>query len=129
MAGLEVALALDVARRPDPGGNAGRRLAGRRRNHVGGAHRGHVDADVDAIEERARDAALIVGRAGVAALAGVARRARHATLAGVHRGDELEAGREGDARIGAGDHRLAALDRLAQAVEHRGRKFRQLVEE
>ena len=73
--------------------------------------------------------ALVVGGAGVAAPAGMARRAGQAAFAGVHRGDQLEPRREGDAGIGAGDHRLAALERLAQAVEHRRGEFRQLVEE
>lgn len=52
-----------------------------------------------------------------------------AAAAGVHRRDELEAGRIGDVMVGPRDHRLAGLDRLAQGIQHRARKFGQLVQE
>ena len=54
--------------------------------------------------------------------------AGHAAAAGIHRGDQLEARREGDAVVGAGDHRLAALERLAERIEHLRRELGQLVE-
>jgi len=50
-------------------------------------------------------------------------------LHGVHRRDELEARREADAIVGARDHRLAALQRLAERIQHLRGEFRQLVEE
>jgi hypothetical protein len=128
MAGGEVALSLYVTRGADPGGDGGGGLAGGRADHVGGGDGRDIDADIDAIEEGTRDAALVIGATGVAALAGVAGRAGETAFAGVHRGDELEARWEGDARIGAGDHRFTALERLAQAIEHTGRELGQLVE-
>ena len=94
MAGGEIAFALRVARGADASGDGGRRLAGRGADHVGGGDGGNIDADIDAIEEWTRDAALVVGAARIAALAGVAGRAGETAFAGVHRGDELEGGRK-----------------------------------
>ena len=57
------ALGLELARAGDPGGDPGARLAGRRRAHLGGGERRHLDVQVDAVEQRARDPRLVVARA------------------------------------------------------------------
>ena len=88
----------------------------------------YLDLQVDAVEQRARDAAHVVRDAAWAALAGLARRAA-AALAGVHGGDQLDARGVGDAVVGPRNHGLAGLQRLAQGVEHVGQELRQLVEE
>ena len=61
--------------------------------------------------------------------AGEARLGRLAAAARVHGGDELEARRIGDAVVGAGDHDLAGLERLAQRIERLRLELGQLVEE
>ena len=55
-------LALDGARRGHPRGDIGRAFGGRRQSEIGGLDRGHVDAEIDAVEQRARQLALIVER-------------------------------------------------------------------
>ena len=86
---------------------------------------------VDAVEQRAGQPRLIFGGAARVrpAPAGKARIAGAAAAARVHRGDQHEARRIGDAVIGARDRDLAGLQRLAQRVERLRREFRQLVEE
>jgi hypothetical protein len=51
-------------------------------------------------------------------------RAAVAALAGVARCDQLEAGRVADVVVGAGDHDLAGLQRLSEAVERLGAELR-----
>jgi DNA invertase Pin-like site-specific DNA recombinase len=55
--------------------------------------------------------------------------ARHTAPAGVHRRDELEARGIGNVVIGARDHTLPALQRLAERIEDGGRELGKLVEE
>ena len=104
--------------------HAGRDLAaalgGRRQDQVGGADRRHLDVQVDAVEQRAGEPRLILAGAArqLAAMAGEAGLARAAAAARVHGGDQHEARRIGDAVVGARDRDLAALERLAQRVEH-----------
>jgi hypothetical protein len=52
-----------------------------------------------------------------------------AAAARVHRRDQHEAGRIGNAVIGAGHRDLAVLQRLAQRIEHARIELRQFVEE
>jgi hypothetical protein len=52
-----------------------------------------------------------------------------AAAAWVHRRDQHEARRIGEAVIGAGHRDLAILERLAQRVEHARVELRQLIEE
>ena len=54
---------------------------------------------------------------------------RMAAATGVHRRDELYAGRVDDAVVGSRDRDRARLQRLAQAVEHLRLELRQLVKE
>ena len=102
------------AARPHAGGAFARR---RRQQFVGGQLR-HLDVQVDAVQQRPRQAPLIacdlVGRAAAGRLA----LAQVAAGAGVHRGHELEARREfrPPARTRHGDG--AGLERLAQGFEH-----------
>jgi hypothetical protein len=51
-----------------------------------------------------------------------------AAAARVHGGDQLKARWVGDAVVGAGDHRLAGFERLAQRIEHLRMEFRKLIE-
>ncbi len=71
---------------------------------------------------------MVVGRTSRTALAGKAGRAT-AALARVHRRDELNARGIGDAVVGARNHSLARLQRLAQRIKYAGLEFRQLVKE
>jgi hypothetical protein len=81
-------------------------------HQVGGGHGRHLNLQVDAVEQRARDARLVV--------VGAAR----AALARIHGGDQLDARGVGDAVVGARDHGRARLQRLAQGVEHVGQELR-----
>ncbi len=65
----------------------------------------------------ALNARRIVVGAAVAVAARLAGR-RPAAFAWVHRSDELNARRVGDAMVGARDDRLSSLERLAQGIEH-----------
>ena len=101
---------------------------GRRRQHqVRRRNLRHLDLQIDAIEKWSRKPRLVVCGAARPPLAGLPRRAA-AALAGVHRRDQLEPRRVGDAMIGARDHDLAGLERLAQRIEHVRVELRQLVE-
>ncbi len=74
---------------------------------------------IDAIEQRAGQPHLIIGGAANvgSALAGIARIAGAAASAWVHRRDQHEARRIGDAVIGAGDGDIAGLQRLTQRIQ------------
>ena len=71
-----------------------------------------------------RDLALVVGGAARRAAAGERGIAEMAAAARVHRRDELDARREGDMGVGAGDVDFAGLERLAQRIEHRALELR-----
>src|SRR6185312_12834589 len=95
-----------------------RRLAGRRAREILLRERGHLHVQVDAVEQRARDA-LPVARDGEArAAARMAAMAAIAARAGIHRRDELEA--RGKVRLPRRprDGDAARLQRLAQDLEH-----------
>jgi hypothetical protein len=86
---------------------------------------------VDAVNERAGNARLVIGRAARigAAAAGVTGLAGMPAAARIHRRDQHEARRVGDPMVGARNRNLAGLERLAQRVERLRLEFRQLVEE
>ena len=93
------------------------------------AHGGHVHVNVDAVEQRAGDAADVALnlRGATAALAhGVV---PEAAGAGVHRGREHEGGREGQRHRGAADRDAPVFEGLAQDFEDRAVELGQLVEE
>src|SRR3546814_16869542 len=77
-----IARGLHIARRRDARCDLGAALGRRREDEVGGAHRLHLDMEVDAVEQRPRQLRLIIGGAarrtaaserGVAELAPAAR--------------------------------------------------------
>src|SRR5439155_1261045 len=77
----------------------------------------HLDVEVDAVEERPRDARAVAVDEGwrAAAAAGVV--AEVAARAGVHGGDELEGGGEEDGAGPARDRDAALLERLPERLE------------
>src|SRR6185436_5471902 len=92
-------------------------------------YRSDFDPKVDAIEERpgnARPVARDLGRRAAALARGIA---EVSARAGIHGRGELEARRVLDLQRGARDRDHAALERLAQRLQHRAVELRQLVEE
>ena len=102
----------------------------RRQDEIGRGHRRHLDVQVDAVDQRAGNAPLVVGgAAGIGgAAAGIAGVVGVAAAAGIHRRHQHEARRVSDPMIGARDRDLAGLQRLPQRVERLRREFRQFVE-
>ena len=104
------------------------RLAGRRVHQFVGGQAADFDMQVDPVQQRAAELALVardlVGRAA----AGAQIRAQIAARARVHRGDELKARRKLGAVGGAGNRDVAGLQRLAQRFERGARKLGQFVE-
>jgi len=84
---------------------------------------------VDAVEQRARDPGLVFVRALGGAGAGLGRVVEIAAAAGIHGGDQLEAGRIGDVGVGPGHRGAPGFQRLAQGFQRRALELRQLVEE
>ena len=84
---------------------------------------------VDAVEQRARNARLVVGGAARRPAAGERRIAEVAAAARVHRRDQLHPRGKGDVRVGAGDADVPGLERLAERIEHRALELGKLVEE
>jgi len=90
---------------------------------------GHLDVEVDAVEQRTGDpAAIALNLTGVTDAAGVAR-AVEAAGTGIHGGDEHDAGRIGDGVAGSAQPDDAVLDGLAERFEHVPAELGQLVEE
>ena len=120
---------LAFARQRDALGDSAAAFGRRRQNEIGRGHCRHLDMRVDAIEQRPGKPRLVLGgAAGVgAAPAGEARLVGLAAAARIHRRNQHEAGRIGDAVIGAGDRDLAGFKGLAQRVERLRLEFRQLV--
>ena len=88
----------------------------------------HLDAEVDAVEQRAgHPAAVLPHRAGRAG-AGAGGVAVVAALAGIHGGYQLEPAGVGGAASGAADRDLAVFQRLAEHFEALAGKLRQLVQ-
>jgi hypothetical protein len=79
---------------------------------------------VDAVEQGSGNARLVIAGAFGGAAAAQRRIAEIAAAARVHRRHQLEARRMAHMGIGARHHRLAGLDRLAQAVQHAALKLR-----
>ena len=113
----------------DAGGDLRAGLGRRRQREIGGRQRRHLDVQIDAVEQRPRQFALIFAGAARGAGAGQARIAQVAAAAGVHGGDQLHARRIGDMGGGARHLHLAGFQRLAQAVEHAALELGQLIEE
>ena len=112
----------------DAGGDGGRALARSARQELVGVRAAQRNDEVEAVQQRCRDAAPVAGAGGGRARAGtfvdaLAARAR------VHRRDEKEGRREGGRPAGAAhpDHPL--LERLAQCFEGGHRELAELIEE
>ena len=82
---IDIALRLPPARRGDPRRDLGRAFGRRRQHHVGGGDRRHLDDEVDAVEQRPREAGLVLRHAALVRLpaAGEARLGRLAAAARV----------------------------------------------
>ena len=108
------ALLLPEPRRGNAQCHIGAGFLGRRQGEIGNAHRGQFDLDIHPVQQWPGNPRLIIRGTARAFLADVPRLARHAALARVHRGDELELRRIGDVIIGPRHHRLARFQRLPQ---------------
>ena len=84
------------------------------------------DQHVDAVQQRAGEAAVVAGEVGGRAAAVVL---PHAARARVRGGDEHEPRRERHHPLPADDRDVAVLERLAQRLQARAHELRQLVEE
>jgi len=117
-----IAGGLAFARQRDAFGNFTATFGRRRQDQVGGGHRRHFDMQVDAIEQWSGYARLVIGAAARirSAPAGKARLIGFAAAARIHRRDQHETRRIGDAVIGARDRYLAGFERLAQRIENSG---------
>ncbi len=85
--------------------------------------------NVDAVHERAGDAALVLGDDARRAGAGAGGVAVIAARAGVHGGHQLEVGGEGERSLGAADGDDLVFKRLAQHLESAAAELGELVEE
>jgi hypothetical protein len=110
-----VSIGLDLARCSDAFCNLHASLRWRRKREVCSRDSGHLDVEVDAVEQRPRYARLVVGRAPRRAAACQRRITQMTAPAGVHRRDELDSRRECDVRVGAGDADAAGLERFGEA--------------
>src|SRR5712691_1051361 len=92
------------------------------------AQRGHLDLDIDPIQQRSREPAAVardlVGRAAAPA----AKMARYPARTGIHCADQLEARRIFGLAGGPRDGNAAGFERLAQRFEHSAIELRQLVQ-
>jgi hypothetical protein len=83
-------------------------LGRRRQDEIGGGDRRYFDIQVDAVDQRAGNTPLIIGRAARigGAAAGITGIVGVTAAAGIHCRHQHEARRVGDAMIGAGDRDL-----------------------
>ncbi len=114
-------LHLPCARNPLRDGGAA--FAAIRIDKIGGGNGRDVDPDVDAIEKRTRNARLIFRQAARTTRTLMPRLSGHATAAGIHRGDELNACRIRNAMIGARNHAFARFQRLTQRIQNPRREL------
>ena len=89
----------------------------------------HLDAEIEAVHQRAGDAAEIVRAAIGHAGAGPGGVGEMAAAAGVGGGHQHEFAGIADMGVGAGHDDVAGLDGLAQGLQHGAAEFGQLVEE
>ncbi len=112
----------------DPGRDVGAGLLGLGAEELGGGRSANADAEIEAVEQRAGDAAVIASPGTVAAPARP-RGARLAAGARVHGGDEDDLGRIARGSPPTTDSNLSLLERLPQTVERGWRELAELVEE
>src|SRR5580765_7908711 len=84
---------------------------------------------VYSVEQRPRNASLIISGTARSPAAGQRWIPEMATSAGVHRGNELDPRREGDVSVGTGDADVARLQWLSKRIEHCSLEFWKLIEE
>ena len=99
-------------------------FAGALGGHLAELHGRHFDVQVDAVQQRAGDAAEVAldfarGALGFVGHLAVGRR--------VHRGDEHELGGERHRACGAADGDMAFFERLAQGFQHAALELGQLI--
>ena len=123
-------MASAASRLRNPGGDFLAAFRWRRKDQVGGSDGRHLDVEIDAVKQRARQPRLILGGTAYvrSATAGEAGIAGAAAAAGIHRRHQHEARRIGDAVIGSRNRDFSGLQRLPQRIEHRALEFGELVE-
>jgi hypothetical protein len=126
---------LDLPWRAMAAGGRGPRARARRRwprplarPAVVGGQGGHLHMQVDAVEQRAAELALVARHLVGRAAAGALRRPQKATGAGVHGGHHLKPRRKLRALRGARDGDVPGLQRLAQGFQRGTGKLRQFVQ-
>ncbi len=117
-----------VACHPDSCGHRGTGFAGLATEQSIGVGTTHVEAQVEAIEQRAGETTPIAGTFPVVA-ATCARATGFPTRAGVHRGHEQHLGGQHHRRRSPRDANRAVFEWLTQSVEDMGRELAELVEE
>ena len=120
---------LDLPGLGDPGPHSRGAFAPRIRGQFPEGHRGHLHLEVDAVQQRPGDAGAILLNLLGGAGAGPPSVAVIAAEAGIHRGHQHEAGREGDGAGGPGDGDHAVFQGLAQHLQGGALEFRQFVQE
>ncbi len=113
----------------NPGRDDGRTVAAFGQIKVRIGHRWNVDPKIEAVHQRAGNAAQVILAADRSAGAGARRVGKVAALAGIGGGNQHEPAGIADMGVGPGDDDLAGLDRLAQCFQHGARIFREFVHE
>ena len=90
--------------------------------------RGHVDVQINAVQQRAAQLALVTANLLRAAATRPLGAAMKATGAGIHRRQQLKAGRKLAAQGRAGNGDVAVFQRLAQRFQGAAGKFRKLIQ-
>ena len=112
----------------DPDHDVGRGLAHGHAEQLLDAGPRHLEAQVEAVQQRSRDAPQVAEARRLAAAAG-AGLAAGAARAGVHGGHQLEARRELHRGPRPGHPHDAFLERLAEPVQDRGLELAELIQE
>ena len=94
----------------------------RRRN------RGHLDMQINTVEQGAGCLALITPYLFFVATTPARRITKIATRTGVHCRHQLKPGRKGDAALRTTDHNSATFQRLSQYIQHLAAVFWQFVQ-
>ena len=111
----------------DAGGHGGRTVPRGRQVEILPGHGRGFHPQIEAVHQRARDAAQIIFAADGRAGAGAGRIGEVAAFAGIGGGDQQEPAGVADMGIGAGDDHLAGFDGLAQGFKNGARKFGKFV--
>src|SRR4029453_7956145 len=121
-------LLLALTRAHDPLTNRGRRLFSALAGDVAILNSGHVNVQIDAIQQRAGDALAITLHLSRTATAFAFEIAKIAAWAGIHRGDQHELRGDSDAARSPRDGDFSIFDWLAHYLQCRSLEFRQLIE-